>query len=334
MDGPRILVTGGAGYIGSHVCRALAEAGFLPIALDDLSAGHATRVQWGPLVQADVTDAASLHAAMAAHQPVGVVHLAGKISVPESVADPLPTYAANTLGTLNLLGAVQAQGVRGVVFSSTAAVYGTPEMVPIEEGAVLAPINPYGHSKRMAEQLLADAAPALGMSSVALRYFNAAGATPEAGLGYARAKPFHLLPMALLATLGRVPPLQVFGTDYPTPDGTAVRDYIHVADLADAHVLALQQVLGTPQGHAEHRALNLGTGHGASVRQVLDVCAQVTGQPVPHVLAARRAGDPAELVADPTAAKTVLGWAPKQSDLPTLVASEWTWQQLLAAAAF
>jgi UDP-arabinose 4-epimerase len=331
MDGPRILVTGGAGYIGSHVCRALAQAGFLPIALDDLSAGHAARVQWGPLVQADVTDAASLHAAMAMHQPMGVVHLAGKISVPESVADPLPTYAANTLGTLNLLGAMQTADVRAVVFSSTAAVYGTPEAVPIGEGAALKPINPYGHSKRMAEQLLADAAPALNMSSVALRYFNAAGATPEAKLGYDRARPFHLLPMALLATLGRVPPLQVFGTDYPTPDGTAVRDYIHVADLAEAHVLALQQMLGV-QGAATHRALNLGTGHGASVRQVLDVCATVTGRPVPHVLAARRAGDPAELVADPAAAKMVLGWEPRQSDLRTLVASEWAWQQQLAAA--
>jgi len=332
MDRPRILVTGGAGYIGSHVCRALAQAGFLPIALDDLSAGHAARVQWGPLVQADVTDATSVRAAMAAHQPVGVVHVAGKISVPESVADPLPTYATNVLGTLTLLEAMQAQGVRGLVFSSTAAVYGTPEVTPIAESAPLRPINPYGHSKRMAEQLLADAAPALGVSSVALRYFNAAGATPEVGLGYDRAKPFHLLPMALLATLGRVPPLQVFGTDYPTPDGTAVRDYVHVADLADAHVLALQQVLGV-QGPATHRALNLGSGHGASVRQVLDVCAAVTGQPVPHTLAARRAGDPAELVADPTAAKRVLSWAPRQSDLKTLVASEWAWQQQLVEAA-
>lgn len=331
MNMPKILVTGGAGYIGSHVCRALAEAGFLPIALDDLSAGYAARVQWGPLVQADVTDAASLNAAMVAHQPSGVVHLAGKISVPESVSDPLPTYTTNTLGTLNLLGAMRAVGVRACVFSSTAAVYGTPETVPIAENAPLLPINPYGHSKRMAEQLLADAAPALNISSVALRYFNAAGATPEAGLGYDRAKPFHLLPMALLATLGRVPPLQVFGTDYATPDGTAVRDYIHVADLANAHVLALQQLLEM-QGPATHLALNLGTGHGASVRQVLDVCASVTGRPVPHTLAARRAGDPAELVADPMAAKTLLGWEPRQSDLKTLVASEWAWQQQLATA--
>lgn len=330
-DTPRIVVTGGAGYIGSHVCHALAQAGFLPIVLDDLSAGHAARVQWGPMVQADVTNAAAMHEALAAHQPVGVVHLAGKISVPESVVAPLPTYAANVLGTLTLLKAMQAHGLKALVFSSTAAVYGTPTAVPIGENAPLLPINPYGHSKRMAEQLLADAAPALGLSSIALRYFNAAGATPEAGLGYDRAKPFHLLPMALLATLGRMPPLQVFGTDYATPDGTAVRDYVHVADLAEAHVLALQQVLNV-QGPATHRAMNLGTGHGASVRQMLDVCAAVTGQPVPHALAARRAGDPAELVADPTAAKRVLGWAPKQSDLPRLVASEWAWQRQLAKA--
>lgn len=316
-----VLVTGGAGYIGAHACKALAENGFLPIAYDNLSAGHATRVQFGPLETGDIRDASRLNAVIAAYKPVAIMHFAALISVPDSVQNPQETWDVNTVGSHVLFSAAKTHGIKHIVFSSTAAVYGTPTTVPIAETAPKAPINPYGQSKLAMETMLADFAAAYGITYAALRYFNAAGATPEAGLGYDRAAPFHLIPLALLATLGKRPPLQLFGSDYPTPDGTAVRDYIHVADLSDAHVKALQHLLaGKPS-----LTLNLGTSHGYSVKEVVETCARVTGHPVPHAMAPRRAGDPAELVADATAAHALLGWNPTRSSLENIIATDWAW---------
>ncbi|MCA3243709.1 MAG: UDP-glucose 4-epimerase GalE [Alphaproteobacteria bacterium] len=323
-----VLVTGGAGYIGAHACLALHQAGFLPVTLDDFSAGQRSRVQWGPLVTADVRDAAAVNAAFAQYQPQAVLHFAGQISVPESVQQPLHAYTTNTLGTVNVLNAMAQHGCQTLVFSSTAAVYGIPTTVPIPETAPLAPINPYGQSKLMVERILADYAAANPtFRYAALRYFNAAGATPKASLGYQRPNPFHVVPMVLRATLGLADPLKVFGTDYPTPDGTAIRDYLHVTDLAHAHVLALQHLLtGQP-----NLTLNLGTSRGYSVAEVLATAATITGRPVPHTQAPRRAGDPPQLVADATQAATVLGWQPQHSSLANILATDWAWHQTLAA---
>ncbi|NBX86585.1 MAG: UDP-glucose 4-epimerase GalE, partial [Proteobacteria bacterium] len=312
----------------SHTCRALAAAGFLPVSFDNLSEGKKSRVQWGPLVEGDITNPAHLHAAFQQHQPQAVMHFAAQISVPRSVSHPAETFATNTTGSLNLLQAMQQHKVGTIVFSSTAAVYGTPESSPIAEDAPKHPINPYGHSKLMVETMLQTFATAHQFRSAALRYFNAAGATPEANLGYQRQTPFHLIPLALQATLGQRPPLQLFGTDYPTPDGTAVRDYIHVTDLADAHVLALQHLLQAAP--ATTLALNLGTSQGHSVQQVLATCQKVTGQPVPHTTAPRRAGDPAQLVASSQKAQKILNWQPKNSSLENIIQTDWAWHQSLA----
>jgi UDP-arabinose 4-epimerase len=321
-----VLVTGGAGYIGSHTCYALHQAGFTPVVLDDLSAGHQSRVQWGPLAVGDVRDAATVARVLATHQPMAVLHFAGQISVPESVGNPLHAYTTNTLGTLNLLNAMAQHGVQTLVFSSTAAVYGIPSTVPIPESAPVQPINPYGQSKLMVERVLADYAAANpAFRFAALRYFNAAGAAPEVGLGYQRPTPFHLIPMVLRATLGLSDPLKVFGTDYPTPDGTAVRDYIHVLDLAEAHVKALQHLLA---GKAS-LTLNLGTSRGYSVQAVLQIAEQTTGRPVPHSIAPRRAGDPPSLVADAARAQTLLNWQPKRSELAQIISTDWAWHQTL-----
>lgn len=329
---PTILVTGGAGYIGSHVCAALHEAGFTPVVLDNLSAGPAAalrqRVQWGPFIEADVRDSQALITAIEAYQPVAVMHFAALIAVGESVVNPGPTYDVNVGGSLKLLQAMQATGLNKLVFSSTAATYGTPEVLPIPESAPTLPINPYGHSKLMVEQMLADFGTAFGLKRVVLRYFNAAGARPELGLGYVRHAPSHLIPLLLRGALGLGPALQVMGTDYPTPDGTAIRDYLHVADLADAHVLALRHLLA---GH-DSCTLNAGTSQGASVQQVLAAAAHVIGQPVPHTTGPRRAGDPALLVADATQLQQQLGWRPARSSLNKILTDDWAWHQTLAKA--
>jgi UDP-glucose-4-epimerase GalE len=322
---PYVLVTGGAGFIGSHTCKALHEKGFVPVTLDNLSAGDASRCQWGPFVEGDINDAAAVTELMAQYKPVGILHFAGNISVPKSVQNPQATYDTNVSGTLNILQAARTHGVKHIIFSSSAAVYGTPQQTPIPEDAPKQPINPYGRSKLMVEHILEDFSHAYGQTFAALRYFNAAGATPDAKLGYKRADPFHLVPMTLLALQGKVPPLRVFGTDYPTPDGTAVRDYVHVADIADAHVLALTHLV---QG-GDSLALNLGTSRGVSVRDILRAVETVTGQKVPHTEAPRREGDPAILVADATRAKDILNWTPTRSDLQTIIASDWAWHQSL-----
>lgn len=327
MEKKTILVTGGAGYIGSHACKALAEAGFHPVVYDNLLAGHRQRVKWGPFEQGDVRDASCLNEVFEKHRPVAVMHFAGLISVPDSVKNPEETFSVNTGGSQTLLETMRAHQVNKIVFSSTAAVYGTPESYPIPENAPQKPINPYGESKLETEKLLTAYTQKYGFSCAVLRYFNAAGATPEAGLGYHRAKPFHLIPMAMLATLGEVPPMQLNGTDYPTPDGTAIRDYIHVVDLIDAHIRALTHLL-SDKGSL---TLNLGTSKGYSVQEVLDTCRKITGQEVPHSRAPRRPGDPAALVADATQAQSKLDWNPKHSSLENIISTDWQWHKNLFA---
>jgi UDP-glucose-4-epimerase GalE len=317
-----ILVTGGAGYIGSHACKALAAAGYNPVTYDNFSTGNRWAVRWGPLEIGDILDVTRLHEVFAAHRPVGVMHFAALALVGESMAAPSLYYRSNVTGAVTLLDACRLHGVEAFVFSSTCAVYGTPERMPIAEDTPKAPINPYGASKLMVERVLDDYAMAYGLRHVALRYFNAAGADPEGEIGEERAVETHLIPLALDAALGRRPPLRVFGEDYPTPDGTAVRDYIHVSDLAEAHVRALGLLLeGAPSSK-----LNLGTGAGYSVRQVLDAAASIAGRPVPHETAPRRPGDPPALVADPRAAFALLGQdLTARSGLERIIETAWAW---------
>lgn len=317
-----ILVTGGAGYIGSHVCLALAAAGWQPVVYDDLSGGHDWAVQWGPLVRGDITDAAALDAALAHYRPAAVIHLAGLIVASESVAQPARYHQANVTGTQVLLDAMQRHGIDRIVFSSTAAVYGEPQAAPIREDHPLVPINPYGDSKRRAEALLADHARNSGLRSVSLRYFNAAGADPEGRIGEAHPLETHLIPLVLGAAAGRLPPVKLYGTDYPTRDGSCLRDYVHVCDLADAHVAALDWLAVQP-GAA---VFNLGSEAGATVREVIACAEAVTGRRVPVEAAARRPGDPAALLADATRARRDLGWQPRRSALSDIVASAWRWE--------
>ena len=320
MDGSTILVTGGAGYVGAHACKALAQAGWKPVVYDNLVHGHAEAVKWGPLEHGDIADRARLDLVLETYRPVAAMHFAAFTSVGESVSDPAKYYRNNVAGSLSLLEALRDAGVGRFVFSSTAAVYGTPDRVPIPEDLAKSPINPYGWTKLAIENLLADFAVAHGLKATALRYFNAAGADPDGEIGERHDPETHLIPLALDAASGKGAPLKLFGDDYPTEDGTCVRDYIHVADLADAHVKALGALDG-------FNAFNLGTGTGASVRQILDSVERVTGRPVPHDVAPRRAGDPPSLVADPSRAMKALGWAPRLSDLDSIVSTAWAWHQ-------
>ena len=322
-----VLVTGGAGYVGAHSCKALAAAGYQPVVYDNLVHGHEAAVRWGPFERGDTADRARLDEVFERYRPVAVMHFAAFTSVGESVADPGRYYRNNVGGTLALIEAMVAHDVRRFVFSSTAAVYGLPGRVPVTEGAPAAPINPYGHSKHMVEQILADFEAAHGITSAMMRYFNAAGASPEGEIGEDHDPETHLIPLALDAVAGRGPELTVFGTDYPTPDGTCIRDYIHVGDLADAHVRALDY-LG---GGGATRAFNLGTGTGVSVREILDAIARVTGKDVPHRVGPRRPGDPPVLVADPSRAMAELGWQPRLSDIDTVIATAWAWHRAAQA---
>lgn len=325
-----ILVTGGAGYVGSHAAKALAAAGYLPVTLDNLGHGHRWAVRWGPLEEGDLLNRAFLDAVLAKWRPEAVLHFAGLISVGESVAEPGRYYQNNVVGSLNLLEAMRDAGIRRIVFSSTAAVYGEPEVTPIPETAPRRPVNPYGAGKAMVETILSDFGTAHGLRSASLRYFNAAGADPDGELGEAHHPETHLIPLALDAVAGQGGPLAVFGQDYPTEDGTCVRDYIHVADLATAHVGALEQTAAMPQGAAQ--AFNLGSGTGFTVRQVLDAVARVAGKPVPTRMAPRRAGDSPALVADPSRARQILRWTPAFSDLDTMVRTAWSWVRRAKAA--
>ena len=318
-----VLVTGGAGYIGSHVCQALAAAGLQPVVYDNMSSGHGWAVQWGPLEGGDLIDAGRLDEVMRRYRPVAVIHLAGLIVSSESVSDPGPYYASNVTGSLALFEAMRRNGVERIVFSSSAAVYGEPEATPIPEQHPRRPLNPYGTSKLVIEGALQDYARAYGLHSVSLRYFNAAGADPAAGIGEAHPVESHLIPLVLDAASGLRPAISVYGTDYPTGDGTCIRDYIHVCDLADAHVLALRYLDRAVGAHA----FNLGSGTGATVREVIRIAEGITGRRIPLTFAPRRPGDPAVLLADPARAIQLLGWQPRLSDLETMVSTAWAWHQ-------
>jgi UDP-glucose-4-epimerase GalE len=318
-----ILVTGGAGYIGSHTCKQLAASGHTPIVYDNLSNGHRDAVRWGPFEAGDITDGERLRAVIRAHKPQAVIHFAGLIEVGISVADPAAFYQTNINGSLTLLRAMIDEGVNSIVFSSTAAVYGQPESVPIPESAPAVPVNPYGETKRAVEAMLGNFATAHDLRYAALRYFNAAGADPDGELGERHDPESHLIPLVLFAALGRRPHINIYGTDYPTSDGTAVRDYAHVSDLARAHVAALDYMTAAP----EPLIANLGTGAGYSVRQVVDTCRRITGRDIVSRDAPRRAGDPPELVAAVERARERLGWSAQMSDLDTIVATAWAWHQ-------
>lgn len=322
-DRPALLIAGGAGYIGSHVCKAVAEAGYLPVTYDNLMSGHAWAVRWGPLEGGDLQDPARLDEVMRRYRPVAVIHLAGLIISSESVRDPALYYAHNVAGTLGLLDAMRRNGIERIVFSSSAAVYGEPEASPISEQHPQLPVSPYGDSKRMVETILRDYARAYGLHSVSLRYFNAAGASSCGEIGEAHHVETHLVPLILDVAAGMRAALSIYGADYPTRDGTCLRDYVHVSDLADAHVLALQYLQQSVGAHA----FNLGHGQGATVREVLATAGQVTGRKIPTRIEQRRPGDPAILLADATRARRVLGWQPAVSDLETIVASAWRWHQ-------
>ena len=321
-----ILVTGGAGYIGAHACKALAAAGYRPVAFDNLVYGHREAVKWGPLEDGDIADRNRLDAVIDRYDIVAVMHFAAFAYVGESVTDPGKYYRNNVVGTLTLLEAMRDRAIPSLIFSSSCATYGIPDAVPIRESEKQSPINPYGQSKLMSERIIADFGAAHGIRSGLLRYFNAAGADPEGDIGERHDPETHLIPLALGAAAGKGQ-LTLYGDDYPTPDGTCIRDYIHVTDLAEAHVAALGRLLDG----AESMALNLGTGEGASVREILDTVERVTGRPVPHQIGPRRPGDPPALVADPSQARETLGWTARTSDLETIVRTAWNWHRRSAA---
>jgi UDP-glucose-4-epimerase GalE len=316
-----VLVTGGAGYVGSHACKALARAGYLPVAYDNLSKGHADLVKWGPLEIGDIADGGRLDDAMAQWRPFAIMHFAALSEVGQSVRDPALYYRVNVAGTLSLLDAARRNDVSRFILSSTAATYGIPSQSPVSESAPAQPINPYGITKRTLELVLADYEAAYGLRWIALRYFNASGADPEMETGEDHQPESHLIPRTIFAAAGLGEGLQLFGTDYPTPDGTCIRDYIHVSDLAEGHVRALAAI---DKGLAS-QVMNLGTGKGCSTREVIRAVEEVTGLQVPVTDAPRRAGDPPELVADPSRAMRSLGFDPKFSDIQEIVATAYRW---------
>ena len=316
-----VIVTGGAGYIGSHTCKWLASHGYLPVTVDNLSTGFSELVQWGPLEVLDLRDTSALTEILRSYSPTAVVHFAAFSSVGESVRDPFKYYDNNIGSTLSLVSAMRAAHINKIVFSSTCAVYGLPDVVPIKESCSRNPINPYGRSKLLIENFLEDLSASSDLSYVSLRYFNAAGADPDGRLGERHEPETHLIPLAIRAALKGVP-LSVFGTDFPTADGTAVRDYIHVNDLASAHQLSIDYLL--QGGHSI--ALNLGTGRGYSVKEILSKL-NTKGNKVPTIDAPRRDGDPAELVADSSLASLILGWRPSMSNLSHILETALAWHR-------
>ena len=318
-----VLVVGGAGFIGSHMVKMLGQQGYRVTTLDDLSSGHRDAVLAGDFVQGDMGDRAVLDAVLSRGFDA-VMHFASFIQVGESVQKPASYYQNNVVKTLGLLDAMRTHGIQRFVFSSTAATFGEPQYSPIDEKHPQQPVNPYGRTKLMVEQVLADYALAYGFRSVSLRYFNAAGADPEGLLGERHDPETHLIPLVLQVAAGRRPHLQVFGRDYDTPDGTCIRDYVHVTDLCSAHALALQSLMAG-QG-ADCQAYNLGSGHGFSVQEVIDTAQKVSGRSVAVMDSPRRPGDPSRLVADPTLARHNLGWQPQHSDLRTLIEHAWRWE--------
>ncbi len=319
--GRRVLVTGGAGFIGSHTCKALAAAGYTPVTLDNLVHGHRWAVRWGPFEQADLAHRDAVERVLREHRIGAVIHFAACAYVGESMSDPGKYFRNNVVNTLNLLEAMRAAGVGRIVLSSTCATYGVPGAVPISEDHPQLPVNPYGESKLFVERALHWHGLAHGLRWMALRYFNAAGADPDGEIGEDHDPETHLIPLAIDTALGRRRELQVMGTDYPTPDGTAVRDYVHVTDLADAHVRALRHL----QEGGAVGALNLGTGRGHSVREVIAMVEQISGRSVAVRDAPRRAGDPPALVAAPGRAREMLAWEPRWSTLESIVRSAYRW---------
>lgn len=319
----RVLVVGGAGYIGSHMVKMLAGAGHQVVTFDNLSSGHRDAVLAGDFVQGDLASRQDLKRVFDDYQPEAVMHFASFIQVGESVRRPDMYYENNVTNTLNLLNEMLAHNVKQFIFSSTAAVFGEPDYVPIDEAHPNRPLNPYGRSKWMVEQILADYDKAFDLKSVCLRYFNAAGADPEGQLGERHDPETHLIPLILQAASGRRDHIQVFGRDYDTPDGTCIRDYIHIVDLCSAHLAALEYL--NRGGNSDR--FNLGNGAGFSVQQVIDAVEQVSGHSVEVVNGPRREGDPARLVADAQRARDILGWRPRYTDLQTIVAHAWQWEQ-------
>jgi UDP-glucose-4-epimerase GalE len=324
LDGSRgaVLVTGGAGYIGSHGAKALHRAGYRVVVYDNLAAGHRGAVRYGEFVEGDISDVGAVRAALRQHEVVGVMHFAAFLDVGESVREPAIYYRNNVVGALSVLEAMAAESVRSFVFSSTCATYGEPIETPIAETHPQRPMNSYGETKLAIERALPHYERAYGLHYVALRYFNAAGADPDSELGEDHSPEIHIIPRAIDAATGGAG-LEVFGDDYPTPDGTCLRDYVHVSDLADAHVRALETIVET----GKSGAYNLGTGHPHSVREVIDTVQRVVGRPVPWRLAPRRPGDPAVLFAAPNKAQAELHWTPRFADLESIVSTAWNWHR-------
>ncbi len=317
-----ILVTGGAGYIGSHTVLALQSAGFEPVVFDNFSTGHRSFVDNVPLVEGDLCEPAAIARAFRDHAIDGVIHFAGRALVPESVTDPALYFETNVVGGLNLLNAMRHAGIDKMIFSSTCATYGIPDTTLISESHPQRPVNPYGESKLAFERALAAFHDAYGLDYLSLRYFNAAGADAESRRGEDHDPETHLIPLTLAAAAGIRPEVRILGTDYPTPDGTCVRDYVHVTDLAEAHVKGIARLV---EKNVESQAINLGTGVGVSVREVVDVVREVTGRSFRVVEAGRRPGDPPQLVADPTRSCEVLEWEPAHSGIEEIVESAWRW---------
>jgi len=318
-----ILVTGGAGYIGSHACKALAQAGYEPVVYDNLCCGHRALVKWGDFEEGDVRDRERLQTVIERYKPSAVMHFAALALVGESMENPLAYYDTNVSGTMTLADAVCVNGIQKWVFSGTCAVYGTPDTMPITESTPLAPINPYGRSKRMAEEVLEDARAARGFSYTVFRYFNAAGADAKGDAGERHDPETHIIPNVLRVAAGESPAVLLNGDDYPTTDGTCIRDYVHVSDIADAHVGALRYMDENPGAHV----FNLGTGEGHSVREVIDTAKHVTGRNIQIQVGPRRDGDPPILVADATRIQKEFAWSPKRSSLETLISDAWAWHQ-------
>ncbi len=323
MTAKRVLVAGGAGYIGSHAAKALRLAGYEPVVFDDLSSGHEHAVRWGPFVRGDIRNADAVRAAIQEYKPESVMNFAARIEVGEGEKNPAAFYDNNVAGMLNLVRVMLDEGVTSLVFSSTCAIYGDPERLPLTEDLPKRPVSVYGRTKLMCEQMLADMSRAHGLRYAALRYFNAAGADKDGEIGEEHDPESHLIPNALKAAAGLGGSMKLFGDDYPTPDGTCIRDFIHVTDLADAHILAAQK-LGEGARAIE---LNLGTGEGRTVMEVLKSVEKATGRPVPHTISPRRPGDAIALYSDATKVKAELGWQPRLSDIDTIVSTAWNFHR-------
>jgi UDP-arabinose 4-epimerase len=319
----KVLVVGGAGYIGSHAAKALAASGCQPIVLDDLSAGRRHAVKWGPLIVGDMRNPETVRAVLREHRPDAVMHFAARIEVGEGERAPADFYDNNVAGALTLVRAMLEEGIGALVFSSTCAIYGDPERLPLKEDSPKRPVSVYGRTKWMVEQILEDVSRAHGLAYAALRYFNASGADPEGEIGEEHEPETHLIPNAIRAAVGLGGPMKLFGNDYPTKDGTCLRDFIHVSDLADAHVLAAGRV--REAGGALR--LNLGTGEGRTVLEVLQAVERAVGRPVPYEMAPRRAGDAVALYADTEASAAQLGWRPTRSDIDTIVSTAWAFHR-------